>query len=154
MRTYNRFDLAVGNTVMRVAGPLHAWVYDRSRGRIGKTLLGAPVGNLVNVGAKSGRVRHTPLLMLSDEDNIVIVASKGGWPEHPGWYHNLKANPDCEVVMGGQTRSMTARLADDAERDRLWPMLDDMYRYYRAYRRRAALADRVIPVFVLEPRAA
>jgi deazaflavin-dependent oxidoreductase (nitroreductase family) len=153
MRAYNRFDLAVGNAVMRVLGPLHAWAYEKSGGRLGKTLLGAPVGNLVNTGAKSGKVRHTPLLMLSDGDNIVIVASKGGWPEHPGWYFNLKANPDCEAVINGETRSMTARVADDAEREVLWPKLDEMYRYYRVYRRRAALVGREIPIFVLEPHA-
>ena len=152
MRAYNRFDVAVGNAFLRVAGPLHAWIYEKSKGRFGRRLLGAPVGNLICTGAKSGKERTIPLLMLEDGDNVVIVASKGGFPEHPAWYFNLLANPDCRVQLGDSVRDMTARLADDDEREVLWPKLDAMYRYYRAYRKRAGLTGRTIPIFVLEPR--
>lgn len=79
----------------------------------------------------------------------MIVASKGGYPKHPAWFHNLKANPDTTVQVGREKRAVRARVATAAERERLWPKLVEMYRDYAAYQRRA---DREIPLVILERR--
>jgi deazaflavin-dependent oxidoreductase (nitroreductase family) len=104
---------------------------------------------LDHVGAKSGVERTTPLLYVEDGKNVVIVASKGGFPKHPAWYHNLLANPDTAVQIGSENRPVHARVATPDERDRLWALADRAYPGYRDYRARAG---REIPLVVLEPR--
>jgi deazaflavin-dependent oxidoreductase (nitroreductase family) len=101
------------------------------------------------VGAKSGTRRTTPLLYVDDPPNVVIVASKGGYPQHPAWYHNLRAHPDTEVQIGSERRQVRARVATEAERERLWPMAVETYSGYRDYQRRT---DRTIPLVILESR--
>jgi len=108
----------------------------------------APTLLLNHLGAKSHTRRTTPLLYLSDGDDVVIVASRGGSPKSPGWYHNLKAHPATTVELKGEKRAVTARQATPAERGRLWPRLVEMYSDYAVYQSRA---DREIPVMVLEP---
>jgi deazaflavin-dependent oxidoreductase (nitroreductase family) len=104
---------------------------------------------LDHVGAKSGVKRTTPLLYVRDGRDLVIVASKGGFPKHPAWHHNLLANPDTTVQVGSEVLPVRARVAEPEERDRLWAMADRAYPGYRDYRARA---DREIPLVVLEPR--
>ncbi len=104
---------------------------------------------LDHVGAKSGTKRTTPLLYVEDGKDVVIVASKGGFPRHPAWYHNLLANPDTTVQIGSEHRAVHARVATPEERDRLWALADRAYSGYRDYRARA---DREIPLAVLESR--
>ena len=77
---------------------------------------------LDHVGAKSGTRRTSPLLYFKDGDDLVVVASKGGFPKHPAWYHNLMANPDTEVQVGSEHRRVHARVATAEERKRLWPV--------------------------------
>jgi deazaflavin-dependent oxidoreductase (nitroreductase family) len=79
----------------------------------------------------------------------VIVASKGGHPRHPSWYHNLRANPDTTVQVGSERRNVHARVANPEERKRLWPMAVDTYSGYTGYQRRT---DREIPLVILAPR--
>lgn len=120
-----------------------------TRGRL-STGLGQPVVLLHARGAKSGIERSTPLLATKQGDRILLVASKAGAPKHPAWLHNVRANPDVELTVGGRRRPMRAHIAEGAERERLWAVVCDNYSGYATYQRRAGA--RVIPVVVLEPR--
>jgi len=113
--------------------------------RGGKVLL------LDHVGAKSGKKRTAPLLYTLDGDDILIVASKGGYPKHPAWYHNLVANPDTTIQIGSEKRQVHARVVtDSAERERLWPLAVKTYDGYEDYAARSS--GREIPIVILEPR--
>lgn len=138
--------------VVARGGDLHVWLYRRTGGRIGGRifLLGRQRIALVDhVGARSGAHRTVALLGLADGDDLVIVASKGGHPRNPAWFHNLRANPDTTVQIGAERRAVTARVASPQERSRLWPLLVDLYPSFADYQRRA---EREIPVVILEPR--
>jgi F420H(2)-dependent quinone reductase len=128
----------------------HKTVYRLSGGLIGHRLPFVPPMLLLDhVGAKSGAKRTTPLVYVSDGDAFVIVASKGGHPRHPAWFHNLRANPDTTVQVGTRKVDVTARKATAAERKRLWPKVVDAYGGYAGYQKRT---DRQIPLVLLEPR--
>ena len=128
----------------------HTAVYRATGGRIGKRLPGLKQMLLLDhVGAKSGVKRTAPLLYVEDGKNLVLIASKGGFPKNPAWYYNLKANPDTTVQVGSEVRKVRARLAKADERPRLWQKAVDVYPGYRGYQERT---DREIPVFVLEPQ--
>jgi F420H(2)-dependent quinone reductase len=128
----------------------HTWIYRASNGLIGHRIPGLPTMLLLDhVGAKSGVRRTSPLLYVEDGDDVVIVASKGGYPKHPAWFHNLRANPDATVQLGRERRSVRARVATPAERERLWPKVVAAYRDYDRYQQRT---DRQIPLVVLERR--
>jgi deazaflavin-dependent oxidoreductase (nitroreductase family) len=105
---------------------------------------------LDHVGARSGTVRTTPLVYFEDGRDVVIVASKGGHPRHPSWYHNLRAHPDTTVQIGRDRRAVHARVATTRERARLWPKAVETYGGYRGYQERT---EREIPLVILEPRA-
>ena len=105
---------------------------------------------LDHVGAKSGTRRTTPLLYVEDGEDVVIVASKGGFPKHPAWFHNLKANPDTTVQIGSEHRAVRARVAKPDERERLWAKAVRAYHGYEDYAARSK--GREIPLVVLEPR--
>ncbi|HEX6585653.1 MAG TPA: nitroreductase family deazaflavin-dependent oxidoreductase [Solirubrobacterales bacterium] len=126
----------------------HTLVYKTSRGRIGGTAYGAPIALVESVGRKSGKRRTHPLICRADGENLVLVASKGGIDRNPAWYLNLKANPETTAWWKGRKRRFRARDATDAERERLWPMMVEIYRPYEGYQRRT---ERKIPVVVLEP---
>ena len=129
---------------------LHTAVYKLSGGRVGRKLPGVPTMLLLDhEGAKSGKRRTTPLVYFEDPPNVVIVASKGGYPKHPAWFHNLKANPDTTVQIGTEHREVHARIATPAERDRLWPEAVKTWAGYADYQART---DREIPLVVLAPR--
>src|SRR3712207_9415538 len=100
-------------------------------------------------GAKTGQHRTSPLVYIEDGRNVVIVASKGGHPKHPGWFHNLKANPETTVQIGTEKRQVRARVATPAERTRLWPKAVEAWYGYADYQART---DREIPLVILEPR--
>ncbi len=128
----------------------HAAIYRATGGRIGHRVPGlAPMLLLDHVGAKSGTKRTAALLYLEDGENLVIVASKGGHPRHPAWFHNLKAHPDVSVQVGASRRDVRARVATAEERQRLWPKAIEAYRGYRTYQERT---EREIPLVILEPR--
>ena len=129
----------------------HTLVYRASHGLVGSWV--PTVGSMLlldHVGARSGRKRTTPLVYLDDGDDLVIVASKGGAPRNPAWFHNLRANPDTSVRVGTRRRRVRAHVADARERARLWPMVVDRYSGYADYQERT---EREIPVVVLERRA-
>jgi deazaflavin-dependent oxidoreductase (nitroreductase family) len=130
---------------------LHVLAYRLTGGLVGQHVPGAPPMLLLDhVGAKSGKRRTIPLAYLEDGKNIVIVASKGGHPKHPAWFHNLKANPDTEVQVGHRRLPVTAKVATPAQRRRLWPKVVDLYSGYEGYQRRT---KRQIPLVILTARA-
>jgi deazaflavin-dependent oxidoreductase (nitroreductase family) len=120
-----------------------------SRGRL-STGMGQTYVLLHARGAKTGVERSVPLLGTKSGDAILLVASKAGAPEHPAWFHNLRANPDAAVTVDGRRHPMRARVAAGEERERLWAIVCDHYTGYAAYQARTG--GRVIPIVVLEPR--
>jgi F420H(2)-dependent quinone reductase len=126
------------------------FLYRRTSGRLGHNVPGlGPILLLDHVGAKSGIERTAPLIYVEDGENVVLVASKGGFPQNPAWFHNLQANPDTTVQIWGERRPVHARLARPEERQRLWAKAVEVYPGYRTYQARAG---REIPLVVLEPR--
>ena len=125
-------------------------LYEGSGGTDGLTLrdTGLPVIIVTNRGRKTGSVRKTPLMRAVDGNAYILVASQGGAPKHPFWYHNLKADQNVEIRDGEQVFSMRVReVADSAERQRLWKIAVDAYPPYQDYQEKT---DRVIPVFLAE----
>src|SRR3954469_3591625 len=134
---------------MRLMGG-HTFIYKATGGVIGHKAPGLPPMLLLDhVGAKSGTKRTTPLVYIDDGDDIFIVASKGGYPKNPAWFHNLKANPETTVQVGTEKRQVRAREARPDERDRLWKLMLRVYKGYDDYQKRT---DRQIPLVVLERR--
>jgi deazaflavin-dependent oxidoreductase (nitroreductase family) len=112
----------------------------------------APTILVKQIGAKSGKTRIIPLGYFTDGDRVVLIASKGGEPKHPGWYHNMKANPDVEATTDGTFEPYVAREAEGEERERLWQLATTMYSGFAGYQRRCEPYGRVIPVMVLAPK--
>jgi proline iminopeptidase len=108
---------------------------------------GSTILLLTTTGRTSGNESTTPLIFGFDGDNPVIVASKGGAPEHPGWYRNLAKNPEVGVQIKGERFRARARDAEGEERERLWQMMNGIWRHYDEYQQKT---DREIPVVVLE----
>jgi len=128
----------------------HMYLYRATNGLIGHRVPGLPPMLLLDhVGAKSGVKRTAPLLYIRDGDDVVVVASKGGFPKHPAWFHNLRANPDTMAQIGSERRPVHARVATPEERERLWPRVVKAYRDYARYQQRT---DREIPLVILERR--
>jgi deazaflavin-dependent oxidoreductase (nitroreductase family) len=138
---------------MKAAGKLlgvHQLLYEKTDGRVGASLAGRPMLLLRTVGRRTGTPRTAALLYVRDGENHVVVASKGGDPRHPGWFHNLVAAPDVEIQVGRTRTPARARVAEGEERDRLWAEADRVNKgQYTQYQ---SLTARVIPVVVLEPR--
>lgn len=112
-------------------------------------LEGAPVVLVTMTGAKSGRELCSPLVYSTDGDDLVIIASKGGAPEHPNWYHNLVANPGVTVEVGTEKWDATAQLTEESERKRLYDAQAALMSNFTDYEKSATEAGRVIPVFRL-----
>ncbi|MFJ3220267.1 nitroreductase family deazaflavin-dependent oxidoreductase [Kitasatospora sp. NPDC086801] len=123
-------------------------LYEGSGGTEGTTLRGVPVVVLTSLGAKSGKIRKNPLMRVEHEGRYALVASQGGAPTNPTWYHNLVAHPQVELQDGAVRQDMTAREVEGAERELWWSRAVDVWPDYAAYQTKT---DRVIPVFVLEP---
>jgi len=134
----------------------HKWVRDQveefegSNGAEGNTLreTGLPVVVITNVGAKTGKVRKTPLMKVEHDGKYAAVASYGGAPKHPVWYYNFVANPKVELQDGAKRIEMVARELSGDERDEWWERAVAAFPPYAEYQART---DRQIPVFLLEP---
>ena len=125
-------------------------LYEGSGGTDGLTLrdTGLPVIIVTNRGRKTGAIRKTPLMRAVDGKSYILVASMGGAPKHPLWYHNLKAEPNVEIRDEAEVYSMRVReVIDSGERQRLWDIAVEAYPPYQEYQERT---DRVIPVFIAE----
>ena len=126
-------------------------LYEGSGGTDGLTLMdtGLPVIIVTNRGRKTGAIRKTPLMRAVFGNSYILVASKGGAPEHPVWYHNLKAESNVEIRDETEVYTMRAReVVDPVERQRLWDIAVEAYPPYQEYQE---TTDRVIPVFIAEP---
>jgi len=112
-------------------------------------MFGAPVLILSTPGRKSGRLLETPLMYLEDGANLFLIASKGGAPQHPAWYHNLVSNPDVTALVGSSEKAFRAEaITEGPERDRLYARAVAVYKRYADYEKKT---DRVIPVVLLKP---
>lgn len=130
-------------------GHQHVQKYEETGGKVGHTWNGTQVLIVHAKGRKSGETRKVPLIYGRDGDDFLIVASKGGAPEHPGWYLNLVAHPDVTIQVLDQLLPVTAHTATPQERPRLWPIMTAQWPDYDAYQ---AKTDREIPLVVLRPR--
>jgi deazaflavin-dependent oxidoreductase (nitroreductase family) len=127
----------------------HRALLKLSGGRYPRTILGMQPVELHTTGRTSGQRRSTMLTApICEEQRVVLVASKGGYQDHPDWYKNLAANPKVEVTVAEQTRAMTARTATPEEKAELWPRIVATYKGYAGYQRNT---DRDIPVVICEP---
>ena len=129
-------------------GAEHVRVYRETGGERGYRWRGARVLLLTTTGRTSGEPRTTPLIHAADGDRWVVIASKGGAPEHPAWYRNLQANPEAKIQIRADEVPVVARTATGDERDRLWAAMREVWPAYDDYQRST---EREIPVVVLEP---
>jgi deazaflavin-dependent oxidoreductase (nitroreductase family) len=141
-RRQSKLSIALQNMLTA----MHIFLYRSTRGAIGGRMLNSPVLLLNTQGRKTGKRWTVPLLYLADGDNLVLVASNGGVPKHPGWYLNLQANPDVEIEIMGARKQVTARTATPEEKRRLWPLVTAMYPGYAQYQ---TITDRDIPLVLL-----
>lgn len=126
-------------------------LYEGSGGTAGLTLrdTSLPVIIVTNQGWKTGALRKTPLMRVVDGNNYILVASQGGAPKHPQWYHNLKADPNVEIRDKTEVYAMQVReVVDSAERARLWDIAVQAFPPYQEYQNKT---DRLIPIFLAEP---
>lgn len=141
------------NGYMKFANSLHRGLIKISGGKLGWSAIGMSVVELTTTGAKSGEPRRVMLTSpLEEGDTIVIVASAGGNPASPAWYHNIVKHPEVEVVYRGKPRQkMHARVATPEERARMWPILTKAHKNYAGYQEKTT---REIPLVLLEPISA
>ena len=138
----------IGTVFIRIMTAANVWLFRLTGGRLGARFRGgAPICLVTTRGRKSGALRTVALLYLRDGDRVVVVGSKGGMSHHPAWYLNLRAEPRCEVEIGGERVPMRARTARPEERSVLWPRLVAMYPDYAQYQDRTT---REIPVVICE----
>ncbi|MGW1072937.1 nitroreductase family deazaflavin-dependent oxidoreductase [Streptomyces sp. NPDC002537] len=126
-------------------------LYESSGGTEGTTMKGMPVVILTTRGAKSGKIRKSPLMRVEHEGTYAVVASLGGAPKHPVWYHNVVADPRVELQDGPVRQDMTAREITGEEKALWWDRAVAAFPFYADYQKKT---DREIPVFVLEPTPA
>jgi deazaflavin-dependent oxidoreductase (nitroreductase family) len=128
---------------------INTFFYKRNNGQgLGSTFQNIPVALLTTTGRKTGEPRISPLYFLRDGDRVVVAASRGGSDKNPQWYINLRANPKVQVQIKDEILDLTAREANEEERQRYWPQLVQMYPTYEDYQ---SWTDRLIPLVVCEP---
>lgn len=147
----------VTQLLARLLHPVDLFMLRRSGGRLSLAALlsGLPIASVTTTGAKSGRARTVPLVVMRDEahpESLVLIASNWGQRRYPAWYHNMKAHPEVSVELDGRARRYVAREVSGPDYDRHWAQATARYAGYQAYRERAA--GRTIPILVLEPLSA
>jgi deazaflavin-dependent oxidoreductase (nitroreductase family) len=130
-------------------GAEHVRVYRETDGERGYHWRGTTILLLTTQGRTSGEPRTTPLIHRTDGDRWVVVASKGGAPEHPGWYENLLANPEATIQVRADEIPVRATTASGEERSRLWSLMAEVWPAYDDYQKKT---DREIPVVVFTRR--
>jgi len=135
--------------LVNVGNKIDPYLMRATGGRL-KTTISAPTVLLTHTGAKSGKKRSTPLAYFTDDDDVVLIASRGGHRDHPAWYHNVIANPEVELWTKGGGGRYRAREATRKERERLWALATGFYPGFARYQERAG--DRRIPVIVCSPQ--
>ena len=145
----DRMPQPVAERLWRGLTKSHIGLYRATGGRVGSSLGGVPFLLLHHRGRKSGQMRTTPLVYGRMGETLVLVASKGGATKNPIWYLNLVANPDVEVDVGRERRTVRARVVEGEERERAWSAALEVWAGYDGYQ---AQTDRRIPVILLEPR--
>jgi deazaflavin-dependent oxidoreductase (nitroreductase family) len=129
-------------------GQEHVRRYRETDGEVGYMWNGVPTLLLTTSGRRTGEPTTTPLIFGRDGDDFVIVASRGGAPEHPGWYRNLTKEPEVELQVKGDRIRGRARTTEGDERARLWREMAEIWPDYDEY---ATRTERAIPVVVIEP---
>lgn len=132
----------------RLFGAEHVRRYLETEGREGHSWQGVTTLVLFTRGRRSGEARANALIYRPSGNSLVVVASKGGAPRHPGWYLNLRADPEVEAQVGADRRKLRARVAEGEERQRLWAEMAQVWPAYEEYQTRT---PRTIPVVVLDP---
>ncbi len=130
-------------------GPEHVRVYRETNGDRGYHWRGTTILLLTTTGRTSGEQRTTPLIHAVDGDHWVVIASKGGAPDHPAWFKNLEADPEATIQVEAEEIPVVMSTADGAERERLWAAMLEEWPAYDDY---AAKTDREIPVVVFSRR--
>jgi deazaflavin-dependent oxidoreductase (nitroreductase family) len=130
-------------------GEEHVRVYRETDGERGYHWRGTTILLLTSDGRNSGEPRTTPLIQRTDGEHWVVVASKGGSPENPSWYENLRANADATIQVKGEVIPVRASTAEGEERERLWSLMTDVWPAYDEYQTKTS---REIPVVVFERR--
>ena len=131
------------NPLFKLFVHAHTWAYKASGGKVGRRMGGADVLLLTTKGRKSGLLRTVPVMCFSDAGERVVVASMGGQPEHPAWFHNLKSDPDVTVHDGADTYAAKAVITEGEERQRLYDMVAKQMPQFAGYQKKTT---RVIPV--------
>lgn len=143
------FQERLGRVAVQSMTGLNNVVYRLSAGRVaGRLPSGAPLCLLTTVGRRTGRARTVPLLYVEQDNELVVVASRGGMSTHPSWYLNVLANPEVAVQTAGRRRRAIARPTRPDEAARAWPALLAAYELFDVYQQRTA---RTIPVMILSP---
>jgi deazaflavin-dependent oxidoreductase (nitroreductase family) len=146
---YSKLSMSMPAGLLRTLGKLNVPIYRLTRGRVMGKIGNAPVLLLTSKGRRSGATRTAPVLFLADGQRVIVIGSNAGNARAPAWSHNLKANPDAEVEICGERRSVRARVAEGEERGELWRKMNDQYAGFEDYDERTS---RDIAVFVLDPR--
>jgi len=131
---------------MSLFGAEHVRQYEATQGKVGDDWNGAHCLILHTTGHKSGQTRKTPLIYGRDGDEYVVVASKGGAPEHPHWYENLLAHPEATIQVGDKVLPVVARTGTAEDKARVWPSMTAQWPDYDEYQKQT---DRIIPVVLL-----
>jgi deazaflavin-dependent oxidoreductase (nitroreductase family) len=139
----------MANPILKLFARLNAAVYRFSGGRLMGKMGASEICVVRMQGARSGKWRDVPLMYVPNGDGVILVASLGGAPNNPVWYHNLVAHPDIEVQVKESTRKLRSRLASPAEKAAVWPKCVAAYPPYEAYQKKTT---RDIPVFICDPR--
>ena len=135
---------------LNVANPIDRRLIPATNGRL-SSAPGQQVCVIETIGRKSGARRRVPLQYATDGDDLVLIASQGGAPKHPAWYHNVKAHPELRVWANkGRSGEYVARVAEGEERERMWKRAVDLYPGYETYQVRAGARE--IPVVALSPK--
>ncbi len=135
-------------TLMKIISKINVFVYRLANGKLMGSLKGSPICLVTMRGRKTGRRITIPLIYVAHGENVVLIASQGGAPKHPVWYHNLVADPEVEIQAGSVRRAMKVRQASDTEKAEVWPHAVAFYIEFDDYQ---AKTDRNIPLLICTP---